>query len=782
MADKFDPYHKWLGIPPREQPANYYRLLGLELFEQDVDAIEAAADRLLNYVRDVAKVEHRKEAREVLDELTTAKQCLLIAEQKQAYDAGLRAGRVADRQSRQPGPRRKQPPLAQTVAAPTVTTKSRPTRQQTKPSRSPVRMIAAASVLGFIGMGVVCVSVFFPSSDSRRQGTEVSPIAGQAQIDAKPNLVEPRPAEDAMEPDSSDVPEPEVQTVAFEVAEPTVDSSRSEMDSEEFGFEQRDVVEKSNVEPRELELPTALGDEPDSNPSEHKEEVTPLDPKSELTASDEVARTDERGSLLREIWHDVAGNKVEQFIEHVTEHPEPDQTETIDQFETPEDFDDQYGQRLRGYLYPPVTGTYEFSIRANAEGWLYLSTDATPDHKRLVEPKAAIDLSSDQVYYVEAFHKESTGKDHLSIGWKLPDGTEEKPIPGKHLSVHYRIAPQHESEFIVLKPLSVESSAGTILDVTDDGQVVATGSTSGNETYRLTFTPDMASITALRIEAIPHERLPAGGPGRGIGGRFTLAQITAAMQQGDAAESAEVLSFSSASDDEARDLRRIIDGNEKTFWRMSGRGEQAAVTLIVQNPTSRSDATLRVNLVQRESIGRFRVLATSAPNPQIASRPAVAASSGSAHYSLFVNLGGDEFTAPDGTRWRASTLFDNETFGHEGGRGVTEELIDNKVQGSALRGIKAFRAVVPEGTYEVTLYFCEYWSTSPDSRRFAIAAEQRAVTRSFDLMSAAGGFAKPLVYPIRNVLVNDGRLDIQFQPTSENASTILNAIRIERVR
>ena len=27
MSKIFDPYHKWLGIRPEEQPANYYRLL-----------------------------------------------------------------------------------------------------------------------------------------------------------------------------------------------------------------------------------------------------------------------------------------------------------------------------------------------------------------------------------------------------------------------------------------------------------------------------------------------------------------------------------------------------------------------------------------------------------------------------------------------------------------------------------------------------------------------------------------------------------------------------------
>ncbi len=33
MAGELDPYHRWLGISAKHQPANYYRLLGLELLE-----------------------------------------------------------------------------------------------------------------------------------------------------------------------------------------------------------------------------------------------------------------------------------------------------------------------------------------------------------------------------------------------------------------------------------------------------------------------------------------------------------------------------------------------------------------------------------------------------------------------------------------------------------------------------------------------------------------------------------------------------------------------------
>ena len=41
----FDPYLNWLGIPVHEQPPNFYRLLGVVLFESNPAVIEQAADR-----------------------------------------------------------------------------------------------------------------------------------------------------------------------------------------------------------------------------------------------------------------------------------------------------------------------------------------------------------------------------------------------------------------------------------------------------------------------------------------------------------------------------------------------------------------------------------------------------------------------------------------------------------------------------------------------------------------------------------------------------------------
>lgn len=87
----FDPYRKWLGIPPKDQPPNHYRLLGLELFESDLDVIEGAADRQMNFVRQYQSGEHATAAAKILNELAMARLCLLKPATKKAYDKKLRA-------------------------------------------------------------------------------------------------------------------------------------------------------------------------------------------------------------------------------------------------------------------------------------------------------------------------------------------------------------------------------------------------------------------------------------------------------------------------------------------------------------------------------------------------------------------------------------------------------------------------------------------------------------------------------------------------------------------
>src|SRR5690348_10628894 len=94
MSEAFDPYRRWLGIPPGERPPNHYALLGLSLFEEDADAISNAADRAMAYLRLQQTGPYAAAARQLLKELSAAQVCLLNHDTKARYDADLAARQV----------------------------------------------------------------------------------------------------------------------------------------------------------------------------------------------------------------------------------------------------------------------------------------------------------------------------------------------------------------------------------------------------------------------------------------------------------------------------------------------------------------------------------------------------------------------------------------------------------------------------------------------------------------------------------------------------------------
>jgi hypothetical protein len=109
MSAEFDPYRKWLGIPPDELPPDHYRLLGIARFEDDPDVIENAANRQMAHVRTFQSGRHGQFSQQILNELSAARICLLNADKKQAYDAHLRAQLAAAAPA---------PPAGVSVAAP----------------------------------------------------------------------------------------------------------------------------------------------------------------------------------------------------------------------------------------------------------------------------------------------------------------------------------------------------------------------------------------------------------------------------------------------------------------------------------------------------------------------------------------------------------------------------------------------------------------------------------------------------------------------------------------
>ena len=90
MPAEFDAYYKWLGIPPKDQPPHHYRLLGIEKFEPDLEVIDAAANRVMGYLQNLSVGDQAEASQQLLNEIATARLCLLDPSKKAEYDEGLR--------------------------------------------------------------------------------------------------------------------------------------------------------------------------------------------------------------------------------------------------------------------------------------------------------------------------------------------------------------------------------------------------------------------------------------------------------------------------------------------------------------------------------------------------------------------------------------------------------------------------------------------------------------------------------------------------------------------
>jgi len=153
------------------------------------------------------------------------------------------------------------------------------------------------------------------------------------------------------------------------------------------------------------------------------------------------------GSIMREVWNNNYGNDVPQITLQLT----PSSTAKLTSFEVPVDAGENYGERIRGYVIPPVTGNYRFSIAADDAGELWLSKDQDPAKKLKIastlswtnsrewskfdsQQSAPVVLTAGQPYYIETLHKQGGGGANLAVRWTLPDGTVETPIPGSRLA------------------------------------------------------------------------------------------------------------------------------------------------------------------------------------------------------------------------------------------------------------------------------------------------------------------------------------------------------------
>lgn len=169
---------------------------------------------------------------------------------------------------------------------------------------------------------------------------------------------------------------------------------------------------------------------------------------------------DTGSAVTRDVWLGVTGTNVSDIPVGST----PTSSGSWGALEGANDFGDNYGERIHGYLTAPVTGNYYFWIAGGDAAELWVSNDAEPVNKVRrawvtpggtgpqqwnVQPNQRspwLALVAGQRYYLEVLHKAGTGAgDNWAVGWSIdPTGTNTVPdgvVPGYVLSRHFDLPP-----------------------------------------------------------------------------------------------------------------------------------------------------------------------------------------------------------------------------------------------------------------------------------------------------------------------------------------------------
>ncbi len=167
----------------------------------------------------------------------------------------------------------------------------------------------------------------------------------------------------------------------------------------------------------------------------------------------------------------------------------------------------------------------------------------------------------------------------------------------------------------VLRPARAESEVPR-LTIEPDHAVFVSGDMTKRDEYQLDFRDAPRGVRAIRLEALPDERLPDRGPGRvyyeGRAGDFFLSEITVESPEGPATWRSANHSFANTRFVSAN----AIDGDPQSGWAIAGeQGTRIVAVFELDEPLWTDNWTLRL-LFERHyaaGLGRFRIAVTTDP-------------------------------------------------------------------------------------------------------------------------------------------------------------------------
>jgi len=168
---------------------------------------------------------------------------------------------------------------------------------------------------------------------------------------------------------------------------------------------------------------------------------------------------------------------------------------------------------------------------------------------------------------------------------------------------------KESTKWNVLRPTGWKTNLPK-LEIMEDGSLFASGDFTKRDVYDLNFSSN-EPVTALRIEALPDERLPDLGPGRayyeGRKGLFFLSEVDLQTAKGTKFE------FSTPLASGGNGADKIADGDGSSGW-SAAIGTEQHIIIPLNKPVPANQAFSISLLFERHfvaSLGRFRISATS---------------------------------------------------------------------------------------------------------------------------------------------------------------------------
>ncbi|TWU39366.1 serine/threonine-protein kinase [Novipirellula artificiosorum] len=163
----------------------------------------------------------------------------------------------------------------------------------------------------------------------------------------------------------------------------------------------------------------------------------------------------------------------------------------------------------------------------------------------------------------------------------------------------------------ILMPTKVSSPGGDSLEILGDMSILASGE-HPEHGYELTFETSQKVITAVRLEALTHDSLPNGGPGRSATGYFAVPGILMAVASKSDPSKRELLKLRSA----VADMSSIRYPMSTMRWNSGGSGGESMTAVFETDVAVTSDSGFLFFMntgyrthskVERANLGSFRL-------------------------------------------------------------------------------------------------------------------------------------------------------------------------------